>query len=221
MKNAVKFLLVFIFLISISCSDEQDASDLMGIKASSNTKSSTDIFNTITGEIIGTSTLHRNGNGVTVNFKTTDLIPGHAYTLWWVIWNNPENCVVPGACSEADFDPALGPDHIPSVGVQLLFANGQVAGNNGKGNFSAHLKENDDTGSIHELFGLPNFGGLQDAETAEIHAVLRSHGPKIPGLVNEQINSYVGGCTVFLPPFTEIPDEVGECGDIIAALHRL
>ncbi|MGM0458521.1 MAG: hypothetical protein ACQERO_04185, partial [Bacteroidota bacterium] len=70
-----------------------------------------------------------------------------------------------------------------------------------------------------ELFGLPSFGGLQDADAAEIHAVLRSHGPKVPGLVNEQINSYKGGCEVNFPAFTEIPDEVGECGDIIAAIH--
>jgi len=105
------------------------------------------------------------------------------------------------------------------VEVQLLYATGSVAGNNGKGNFSAHLKENDDNGSVHELFGLPNFGGLQDAQTAEIHGVLRSHGPKIPGQVHEQINSYEGGCVVNFPPFTEIPDEAGECGDIFAAIH--
>ncbi|MDZ7717355.1 MAG: hypothetical protein U5K72_00875 [Balneolaceae bacterium] len=177
------------------------------------TKSTADIFNGVTGEIIGVSTLHRNGNGITVNFKTTKLMPGHAYTLWWVIWNKPELCATPGACVESDFGNAL------NVEVQLLYATGSVAGNNGKGNFSAHLKENDDSGSVHELFGLPSFGGLQDAQTAEIHAVLRSHGPKIPGQVGEQINSYEGGCVVNFAPFTEIPDEAGECGDIIAAIH--
>lgn len=38
----------------------------------------------------------------------------------------------------------------------------------------------------------------------------RSHGPKIPGQVNEQINSYEGGCVVNFAPFSEIPDEAGE-----------
>ncbi|MDZ7660375.1 hypothetical protein [Fodinibius sp.] len=178
-----------------------------------NTKSTADIFNFVTGDLIGKSTLHRNGNGITVNFKTTGLMPGHAYTLWWVVWNKPENCATPGACVESDFANAL------NVEVQLLYATGSIAGNNGKGNFSAHLKENDDSGSVHEIFGLPNFGGLQDAHAAEIHAVLRSHGPKIPGQVGEQINSYEGGCVVNFPAFTEIPDEAGECGDIIAAIH--
>ncbi|WP_340104260.1 hypothetical protein [Rhodohalobacter sp. 8-1] len=181
--------------------------------AKSNTKSAADIFNVVTGKMTGESTLHRNGNGITVNFKTTGLMPGHAYTLWWVVWNKPEQCATPGACVESDFANAL------NVEVQLMYAAGSVAGNNGKGNFSAHLKENDDSGSIHELFGLPSFGGLQDADAAEIHAVLRSHGPKVPGLVNEQINSYEGGCVVNFAPFSEIPDEVGECGDIIAAIH--
>jgi hypothetical protein len=179
-----------------------------------NSKSTADIFNVVTGDMIGKSTLHRNGNGITVNFKTSGLMPGHTYTLWWVIWNKPENCETPGACGLDDFmERAL------DVEVELLYAAGSVAGNNGKGNYSAHLKENDNSTSVHELFGLPSFGGLQNADTAEIHAVLRSHGPKIPGQVNEQINSYEGGCIVNFPPFTEIPDEAGECGDIIAAIH--
>ena len=195
--------------------DELAAMELQSeaAKAKTNSKSTADIYNVVTGDMIGKSTLHRNGNGITVNFKTTGLMPGHAYTLWWVVWNKPEKCATPFACVESDFANAL------NVEVQLLYATGSVAGNNGNGNFSAHLKENDDSGSIHELFGLPNFGGLQDAHRAEIHAVLRSHGPKIPGQVNEQINSYEGGCVVNFAPFSEVPDEPGECGDIIAAIH--
>jgi len=40
-------------------------------------------------------------------------------------------------------------------------------------------------------------------------------------LVNEQINSYEGGCTdpFAFAPFTEIPDAIGECGDIEFAIH--
>lgn len=181
--------------------------------AKTNTKSTAEIFNGVTGETIGESTLHRNGNGITVNFKTNGLIPGHAYTLWWVIWNNPELCAGP-VCGLDDFV------NTNLVEVELLYASGSVAANNGKGNFSAHLKVGDTTESVNEyIFGLPSYGGLQDADAAEIHAVLRSHGPKIPGQVNEQINSYEGGCVVNFDPFTEIPDEVGECGDIIAAIH--
>lgn len=183
-------------------------------EAKTNTKSTAEIFNFVSGgDPIGESTLHRNGNGITVNFKTTKLVPGHAYTLWWVVWNNPEFCAGE-ACVEADFANA------DDIEVELLYAAGSVAGNNGKGNFSGHLKVGDASGSVNvNIFGLPSYGGLKDAHKAEIHAVLRSHGPKIPGLVGEQINSYEGGCVVNFPAFTQIPEEVGECGDIIAAIH--
>lgn len=66
-------------------------------------------------EIPGTSSkLHRTANGITVNFKTENLIPGNAYTMWWVV-----------------FGETPGP---PTV----TYAAGHIAGGNGKGNFSSH-----------------------------------------------------------------------------------
>ena len=62
--------------------------------------------------------------------------------------------------------------------------------------------------------------GLIDAQEAEIHILLRSHGPAIPGIVNEQIDSYLGGCTDNFDPLSAVPVAVGECGDIIAAVHK-
>ena len=226
MKNIANLLFLFSICLLAGCDSDSllapnsQLDQIVSVDAQSvtadaktNTKSTAQIFNGVTGEIIGESTLNRNGNGITVNFKTNKLMPGHAYTLWWVVWNNPELCAGP-ACGLADFPNAN------QVEVELLYAAGSVAGNNGKGNFSAHLKVGDTTGSVNEdIFGLPSYGGLKNAHKAEIHAVLRSHGPKVPGLVNEQINSYEGGCVVNFAPFAEIPDEVGECGDIIAAIH--
>jgi len=62
---------------------------------------------------------------------------------------------------------------------------------------------------------------LQSGKTfsAEVHIVLRSHGPAIPGIIDEQISTFEGGCIIFFDPFTEIPDDVGECGDIEFAIH--
>lgn len=77
-------------------------------------------------EIPGTSsTLHRNANGITVNFKTENLIPNNAYTMWFVI-----------------FGDAPGPP------VLVTYAAGHVAGKSGKGNFSAHI-------SVGEIFNNP------------------------------------------------------------------
>jgi hypothetical protein len=106
-----------------------------------------------------------------------------------------------------------------STGLAMLYAGGSVASQ--KGNFSvgAHLKENQITESVNGvILGQPE-RTLADARKAEIHLVVRDHGPKIPGQVNDQIGSWAGGCTEFLFPFTEIPDEVGECGDIQASIH--
>ncbi|MEH6537130.1 MAG: hypothetical protein V7719_12100 [Psychroserpens sp.] len=204
--------------VMVSCSNEpltDSATDSESLLKARN-HSSTSIVYPHNGEESGTSTLHRSKNGVTINFKVENLTPGYAYTLWWVIWNNPGNCGVPNACLDTDFGIA------DQVAVEVLYATGHVIGNSGKGNFSAHLSVGDDSGSINSLFGLPPAGGLQSGNAfgAEVHAVLRSHGPAVPGVVDEQINSYNGGCAVQLGVFTgNIPDEVGECGDILAAIH--
>jgi hypothetical protein len=126
------------------------------------------------------STLMRNDNGVRMTVHTSDLDPGAAYTVWWVIFNNPAACGV--ACMEDD----LGN---PAVEASVVFAAGHVLPPTGRGNFAAHIQVGDTTGA---LFG----PGLQNPRTAEIHLVMRSHGAPIPGLVHEQISSFGGGCGV-------------------------
>jgi hypothetical protein len=228
MKITIKFFLIMMMMFSMSCSNEpitdaiNGAQDVDVFSRSNNSKSKTnkstvDVINPILGIVTGTSTLHRNSSGITVNYKTTGLTPGYAYTIWWVIWNNPQECAVPGACNDSDFaTPEL-------VGVDVLYAAGHVVDDSGVGNFSGRLNVDDDSKSINDLFGLPPAGGLQSGNTysAEVHLVLRSHGPAIPGEVNEQISGYLGGCSdpFAIAPFTEIPDEVGECGDIEFAIH--
>ena len=221
MKTNIKFLFTLLILFAFSCSQETTLDplpiDLDGVSAKASSKQTAPIGG-LDG-ITGTSTLHRNKNGITVNFKAKNLKPG-AYTIWWVIWNNPMECGDPEIlepCVEADFGKA------GDVGVEVMYAGGHVVGNNGKGNFSAHLNAGDDTPeSMNTSFGFPSVGGLAVGNTfdAEVHIVLRTHGPKVPGLVNEQISSYGGGCdTPFLiPPFTAYPDEIGQCADIAAAV---
>lgn len=218
MKRLVKLTLLGLTFLAGSCSSEpvSEAENLNVVNAKAS-KSTVDVFDGVNGVVAGSATLKRNANGITINFKATGLTPGYAYTLWWVIWNNPENCVgFPGPCGEADLANAT------TVKVELLTATGHVVGASGIGYFSAHLNENDSNGTVNPLLGLPEFGGLLDAETAEVHGVLRSHGPAIPGMVNEQISTYVGGCTdpFAFPPFSEIPDAEGECADIYASIHQ-
>lgn len=167
------------------------------------------------GTPIGASSLVRNRNGVTATLRTTELLAGHAYTLWWVVFNEPSACApddgdeeIEGVdCSAAD----LGK---PAVKADVLFATGHVVGGSGKGNFAARLNEGDTDGSLFP----PPSAGLIDAAQAEIHLVVRSHGPAIPGEVNEQIRSFGGGCTAFLDP-PAVPGEEGECADVQFAVH--
>lgn len=219
MKNLLTLLIITLlsFFLS-SCSLSEAYNPILEKETHSISNSqvacTSPIFNVVDGfAISGSSNLRRNKNTISMNYKVEDLTPGYAYTVWWVIWNNPESCSTPNACIEPDF--AIADD----VKVEVLYAAGNVVGGSGKGNFSGSLKENDTSGSINEsVFGLPSYGGLLDAQNAEVHLVLRSHGPAIPGEVNEQINTYPGGCSINFPAFTEIPDEVGECGDYMAAI---
>ena len=66
------------------------------------------------------SKLHRTENGITVNFKTENLISNNAYTLWWVIFGDT-----------------------PGPPTLVTYAAGHIAGGNGKGNFSSHVEVGD------------------------------------------------------------------------------
>ena len=213
------YLLPLCFFILVSCAKDdsvltKDLNQKIDSRAPA-TICQADVINPINqGVVTGSAQLIRTNSKVSMTMQIDSLIAGHTYTVWWVIWNQPQNCTVEFECSDADFG-------IPDdVEVEVLYAAGHLVGASGQGNFAGSLKENDTDGSINADFGLDSYGGLQDARTAEVHLVLRSHGPAIPGQVNEQISTYGGGCTTYygFDPFTEIPDEEGECGDIFFAV---
>ena len=210
MKTISKYLIVFTVCFLFSCNE--DDNELIA------TPSIADIFEPANSGIKrGTSTLIRNENNLQVQFETSNLIPNHAYTLWWVIWNKPENCTdYPEPCLDTDFTIA------DKVEVEFLYANGLVADSNGDILFTATLNENDNLNSINaSVFEFPEFGGLQDAQKAEVHFILRSHGPAVDGIINQRISTFGGGCSTNLPPFTDIPNEVGECSEIQFSIHQV
>jgi len=240
MKNFIKLFSFVLIITTISC--ETESSEEILLEASENeinnfagefeakefkalekskryykfALSKEDVINPIIDQTTGRSTLIRGKRGIWARYHSNHLIPGHVYTLWLVIWNNPENCDTPGQCGEIDFG------NPSAVGVDVLFAgSGHVAGASGKGTFYGRLRAGDDSESMNITFGLPPAGGLQAGNTfsAEVHLVLRSHGPKIPGMIYEQSSGYFGGCTTFFDPFTQIPAEEGECGDIEFSIH--
>ncbi|MDJ0928115.1 MAG: hypothetical protein QNJ73_10760 [Gammaproteobacteria bacterium] len=152
----------------------------------------------------GVSTLTRREHGVDVLISTSGLESMGAYTLWWVVFNNPAACDTPFMCGlvESDFED-------PAVDVSVLWGAGFLSDMDGFATFWAQLGENEPPLVVD--LGNPN--GLLDSVVAEIHVVLRVHTndgePVQPGQVAEWVGSFNGGC----------PDGVG-CADVQFAVHK-
>ena len=131
----------------------------------------------------GVALLTRTKDGVKVKVFTSALVSGDAYTLWWVIFNNPENCAqAPGYCTAGDFG-------TPEVRSSQVYAAGAIAAEPGVANFSAALGERSTPKGVQVRFG----PGLLDAEGAEIHVVVRTHGRVDPEFLTAQLTTF-GGC---------------------------
>jgi hypothetical protein len=164
--------------------------------------------------------LTRMAHGISMTFITEELLPGNAYTAWWVIFNTPKGCS----------DEACGLDDVfllddegrfildanslaqPNIAgreatqVSFLWATGNIADEEGHAMFRASLPIGDLTGDV-------SFGpGLLEPMRSEVHLLLRSHGPVIPELRNEQLFTAWGGCP---DPVTRTP-----CEDVQIAIFE-
>lgn len=159
------------------------------------------------------ATLVTNDSGAAMSLHTSGLTPGHAVTVWWVIFNFPEHCThgIPGLshCGEEDLH-IFGGD--PSIQTTVAYAAGHVIGGSGRGNYGGSLTVGDTSGVT---FGGP---GLLAPRDAEIHLVVRTHGPAIPGLVHEQIRTFGAGC-IGAPPGTGTPGDY-PCEDLQFAVFQ-
>ncbi len=158
------------------------------------------------------STLMRYDDAVGMTIHTVGLEPGHAYSVWWVIFNNPD------ACSD-ECGPDDHPTHAhayktgneppdPAVNSSVLWATGQIAGGDGSAYFYANLRVGDPPGMV--IFG----PGLTDPMNADIHLLVRDHGKAIAGKVAEQISTPQGMC-----PVTKPDPGSAECLDAQVAIH--
>jgi len=78
----------------------------------------------------------------------------------------------------------------PGVESSVLWATGHVVGDDGQAGFAGQLQVGNPPGQV--MFG----SGLLEAQGAEVHLILRTHGLPIPGWVDEQISTFEGGCEV-------------------------
>jgi len=122
--------------------------------------------------------------GAEMSIYANMLKPGDAVTSWWVIFNHPENCT-DNMCGEDDVF-----DHPELASVSLVSGAGTVVGYDGKAEFYSFLHK----GYTYDaVFG----SGLTNPRGAEIHFVLRTHGPAKGRMISEQLGSLNGGC---MPP---------------------
>ena len=227
MKKKSLFILLTVFLIAIALTAVAGAAPT--------SPTDTGVFwwwqDPDTDAPVGSATIVRNNTGITGTVSTsldndTGSYSDFAATAWIVVFNNPAACVNnPAPCIEDDlFNPAVMAD--------ALYGGGHIIGASEMANFGFHLNAGDNSTSIADLFGMPTDEngepfGLIYPKTAEVHFVMRSHGPKVPGQVDEMLHTYGGGCVFdapygFLPPVNEANLQflLGDCQDIQFAINQ-
>lgn len=168
---------------------------------------------------VGKAKLVRNGSGISADLTASGLPAGQAVTLWAIIFNNPEHCTTDPCSAPADL-------FTPGVGGDFYFLSGQVIDADGNATFGGRLNVDSLKGS-----GLVELGATGVALTnpygAEVHLALHSHGPALQGqTLKAQINSFTGGCQIFLGPNgfavdpMYLPDAEGECATIQRSVHK-
>lgn len=150
-----------------------------------------------TTPVAGAATLYRTRNRLEMRVAASGLDPSAAYTVWWVVFNNPHACV--GGCGGDDLSN-------PAVKASVFYAAGFVTGMDGTGNVSGYIE----SGALPEGIDIETGNGLRRGRgfRAEVHIVVRTHGAITPGSVDQQIGTFNGGCSptcvnqqaaVFLP----------------------
>jgi hypothetical protein len=164
-------LMVFAFSLSLTTRAAEGATITPGFVV--NDADGSDVTCGATAKLVRTDT------SMTAIVKTCGLVPG-AYSLWWVIFNEPE---------------LEGPPDI------IVNATGKIVGPSGEGNFAASISvggpygEIGCPGVIGDMLGIPCSGdGLLNPRGALAVLVIRYHGPAIPGMNSEQFSTFMGGC---------------------------
>ncbi len=105
-------------------------------------------------DVSGSVNLCAVNKGVRANVRAADLIPGNAYTVWWIYFDDASQCGVPFACG-VDFNDFLGEKPLAVLG-RLGSA---VAGKGGV----ALIRD--------------EWGGMVPSSGSQIQIFLLDHGP--------------------------------------------
>lgn len=135
------------------------------------------------------ASLKRGKNYLQFNIHTTNL-PQGAYTVWYIIFNDPSSCAGPGSsggvCGENDL-------FLPSTSV--VWATGKIVHANGIGNFSDRIyvgEQRTETIILGDDLNSP----LEYPQTAEVHLIIKYHGHPSDDseLLYDQLHTLLGNC---------------------------
>ncbi len=135
--------------------------------------------------------LLRTGEGIHVNLDAKGLEAGHAYTMWIVAINAPWNCA-DAPCPSSDVM-----QNTDAVEADLGYGDGAIADDEGNARFAAFQPKGAMPASWHGR-------GLTDI-AAEIHLVIRDHGPLIAGREAAMLGTFRDACNAKSVPDT-LPD---------------
>lgn len=189
------------------------------------------------------STVER-GDGTARATIRSQVEPGHAYTLWWVIFNQPEAC--DGPCGDDDVfvdpadhfpdpeDPLAGfrLDQITAAEISAVWGGGAVADDEGRLEIDWTQREGEPpTQPGQVLLGTREAGavvpispvdGLTDAEAAQFLLILLDHGPahEDADLREQQLARFIGACNPEPADPTVFPPDPGSCREVQFTVHR-
>jgi len=139
--------------------------------------------------------------GAYVCLTTQQLTPGNVYTMWFAVYNKPENCTAK-PCNVKDFL-----DHADKTVPDIGYADGLIASADGTGKFSGFIP----AGKLQQNW----YGnGYTNLKSGEVHLAIHDHGPLIPERAAEMLGTYRGGCATesLFKTFPEISKSDGKPG---------
>jgi hypothetical protein len=126
------------------------------------------------------STLQRGYYSVTIGLHTRGLTPGHTYSVWWVIFQNPGLCV--NGCGDDDINNAAWTGANP-VGIGVHYGGAFTAAEDGRAEVGSRLLEDTTDQCARAGPYAPLCVPMKDAATAEALVFLLDHGPADPATV--------------------------------------
>lgn len=137
------------------------------------------------------ATLKRGNNYLNINIHTKGL-PQGAYTVWWIIFNEPSDCSFPNP-----FDGVCGGDFSDLFisTASIVWATGGIVQANGVGNFQDRI----DVGELRSetvSLGSDLSSPLENPKGAEVHFIIKYHGlaSSDPAILYAQTHTLLGSC---------------------------